>query len=169
MIFKHIHKAHTALLRHAQTHPKTMVLSLFGGTLIATVVLFRIIDGNANESERNRGPRRRRPSENKNQINTTTPTPRMSVEEAQLRAMVEDATTAKSWTENIETAVNAQEQFMFPGRPNTNPESQNFIKKINKRSLELQQQTPQNTTNSRDDDKTENEQEPSATQMSYWK
>ena len=155
MIFKHVQKAHTALLRNAQTHPKTMVLSLFGGTLIATVVLFRIIDGNEND--------------NNTKNNTTTPTPRMSVEEAQLRAMVEDATTAKSWTDNIDTAVHAQEQFMFPGRPNTNPESQNFIKKINKRSLELQQQTPQNTTNSRDDDKTENEQEPSATQMSYWK
>ena len=155
MIFKHIHKAHTALLRHAQTHPKTMVLSLFGGTLIATVVLFRIIDGNEND--------------NNTKNNTTTPTPRMSVEEAQLRAMVEDATTAKSWTDNIDTAVHAQEQFMFPGRPNTNPESQNFIKKINKRSLELQQQHPQTTTNSMEDDKKENEQEPSATQMSYWK
>ena len=84
--------------------------------------------------------------------------------------MVEDATTAKSWTENIETAVYAQEQFMFPGRPTTNPESQNFIEKINKRSLELQQeQTPQTTKTSMDDDKKENEQEPSATQMSYWK
>ena len=165
MIFKHVQKAHTALLRHAQTHPKTMVLSLFGGTLIATVVLFRIIDGHANEPERNRGRRR---SEN-NQIKTTTPTPRMSVEEAQLRAMVEDATTANSWTDNIDTAVHAQEQFMFPGRPTTNPESQTFIEKINKRSFELQQQTPPNTTNSRDGIKTENEQELAATQMSYWK
>jgi len=153
MIFKHVQKAHTALLRNAQTHPKTMVLSLFGGTLIATVVLFRIIDQ----------------SDNNTKNNTTTPIPRMSVEEAQLRAMVEDATTANSWTENIETAVHAQEQFMFPGRPTTTPEAQTFIEKINKRSLELQQQTPQTTTTSMEDDKTENEQEPSATQMSYWK
>lgn len=57
----------------------------------------------------------------------------MSLEEAKLRAMIENAQTS-SWQENLENASSAQAQFMLPGRPMKKPD---FMEQIDKRSVEI--------------------------------
>ena len=57
----------------------------------------------------------------------------MSLEEARLRAMIENAKDS-SWKENLDNAVTAHERFMLPGRQNGVPE---FVKNIDKRSQEI--------------------------------
>ena len=57
----------------------------------------------------------------------------MSLEEARLRAMVENA-QASDWKKNLDNAAEAQAQFMLPGRPMKKPD---FMEEIDKRSLEI--------------------------------
>jgi hypothetical protein len=63
----------------------------------------------------------------------------ISHEEARLRAMVENAQQS-SFQENLENAVQAQEQFMLPGRSRERPE---FIEKINRRADEIMKEQEQ--------------------------
>ena len=117
MIFKQLNRAHNSFLRYAQTHPKSMAMALLGGSTVVGVVLFRIIDdGHESHYKRN-------------------PSQKMSLDEARLIAMLENAKES-SWQENVETAVDAQERFMLPGRQRT--ESQ-FMNKIERRSVEILQ------------------------------
>ena len=79
------------------------------------VVLFRIIDG-GNESDYKRNPDQK-----------------MSLGEARLIAMLENAKES-SWQENVENAIDAQEQFMLPGRNRKEPK---FMDKIEQRSMQI--------------------------------
>jgi hypothetical protein len=81
------------------------------------VVLFRIID-DGNDSDYKRDSKQK-----------------MSLDEARLIAMLENAKES-SWRENVETAVDAQERFMLPGRQRTEPK---FMNKIEQRSIEILQ------------------------------
>lgn len=115
MIWNELNRAHNAFLRYAQTHPKSMTMGLLGGSTLVGVVLFRIIDGgNDNDYKRN-------------------PDQKMSVGEARLIAMLENAKES-SWQENVENAIDAQEQFMLPGRNRKEPK---FMDKIEERSMEI--------------------------------
>jgi len=72
-------------------------MAVIGSSTLVGIVLFRIIDGDSGERE------------------TVRPQRMLSPEEAKLVAMVEHAKES-SWRENIQTAVDAHEQFMVPGR-----------------------------------------------------
>ncbi len=115
MIFKELNRAHNSFLRYSQTHPKSMTMALLGGSTLVGVVLFRIIDsGDENVYKRD-------------------PSQKMSLGEARLIAMLENAKES-SWQENVENAIDAQEQFMLPGRNRKEPK---FMDKIEERSLEI--------------------------------
>ena len=58
----------------------------------------------------------------------------MTMEEAKLRAMIENAQSCSSWQENLENAASAQDHFMLPGRHQVTP---NFMMEIDKRGLEI--------------------------------
>lgn len=59
-------------------------------------------------------------------------TKKMTMEEARLAAMVENARKS-SWKENLDNALQAQDQFMLPGQF----EKPEFMDKIDKRGLEI--------------------------------
>ena len=115
MIFEELSRAHKTFLRYAQTHPKTMSMALLGGSALAGFVLFRIIDGGGNDDGRR----------DANQ--------KMSQSEARLIAMLENAKES-SWQENVSNAMDAQEQFMLPGRNRKEPK---FMERIEQRSMEI--------------------------------
>jgi hypothetical protein len=115
MIFKELNRAHNTFLRYAQTHPKSMTLALMGGSTLVGVFLFRIIDG-GNDNDYKRNPKQK-----------------MSLDEARLIAMLENAKES-SWRENVENAIDAQEQFMLPGRGRKEPK---FMDSIEQRSVEI--------------------------------
>mmetsp|Transcript_21440 Transcript_21440/g.44086 ORF Transcript_21440/g.44086 Transcript_21440/m.44086 type:complete len:145 (+) Transcript_21440:100-534(+) len=115
MVWNELNRAHNSFLRYAQTHPKSMTMGLLGGSTLVGVVLFRIIDG-GNESDYKRNPDQK-----------------MSVGEARLIAMLENAKES-SWQENVENAIDAQEQFMLPGRNRKEPK---FMDKIEQRSMQI--------------------------------
>jgi hypothetical protein len=115
MIFKELNRAHNTFLRYAQTHPKSMTLALMGGSTLVGVFLFRIIDG-GNDNDYKRNPKQK-----------------MSLDEARLIAMLENAKES-SWRENVENAIDAQEQFMLPGRGRKEPK---FMDSIEERSVEI--------------------------------
>ncbi len=115
MIWNELNRAHNSFLRYAQTHPKSMTMGLLGGSTLVGVVLFRIIDG-GNESDYKRNPDQK-----------------MLLGEARLIAMLENAKES-SWQENVENAIDAQEQFMLPGRNRKEPK---FMDKIERRSMEI--------------------------------
>jgi hypothetical protein len=117
MVFKELNRAHNSFLRYAQTHPKSMAMALIGGSTFVGVVLFRIID-DGNDSDYKRDSKQK-----------------MSLDEARLIAMLENAKES-SWRENVETAVDAQERFMLPGRQRIESK---FMNKIEQRSIEILQ------------------------------
>ena len=108
-------------LRYAQTHPKSLGLSLLGGTTLVSIILFKIID-DGHEDYNYAKKRSNDPNQTK-----------MTMDEARLIAMLENAKESSS-KENVENAVNAQEQFMLPGRHRNVPK---FMDKIDRRSLEI--------------------------------
>jgi hypothetical protein len=90
-----------------------LTLALLGGSTLAGVVAFKIVDD---------GESYTRDSKEK-----------MSWEEARLIAMLENAQES-SWHQNLENAVDAQEQFMLP---NAQREVPDFMSKIDHRSKEI--------------------------------
>ena len=122
---------HQMFLRYAQTHPKSLGISLLGGTTLMSIILFKIIDDGHEDYNYAK----------KRSSNQT----KMTIEEAKLIAMLENAKESSSWQENVDNAVNAQEQFMLPGRQRKVPK---FMDKIDQRSLEILQ----NQRNKIDDD-----------------
>jgi hypothetical protein len=123
---------HQMFLRYAQTHPKSLGISLLGGTTLMSIILFKIID-DGHEDYNYAKKRSNDPNQTK-----------MTMDEARLIAMLENAKESSS-KENVENAVNAQEQFMLPGRHRNVPK---FMDKIDLRSLEILQ----NQHNKIDDD-----------------
>ena len=106
------------------------------------VFLFNIIDGgNDNHHKRN-------------------PTHKMSLDEARLIAMLENAKES-SWRENLENAVGAQEQFMLPGRQRKEPE---FMDRIERRSIEILRNQHEKV-----DEEERRTSEESADETSFWK
>ncbi|VEU44663.1 unnamed protein product [Pseudo-nitzschia multistriata] len=150
MIFRELNRAHRAFLRRAQTHPKSLAMAILGGSTVAGVVLFRIIDGNDGV----------RGVENLHAR-------KMSLEEARLIAMVENARES-SWRENIENAVNAQEQFMLPGRRQQGKNLNSLMEKIDKRSQEIIRDQHQEIDQYQTKRKAETEAK-AKDNISYWK
>lgn len=108
-----LNEVHRAFLRHAQSHPGTLTLALLGGSTLAGVVAFKIVDDGESYMR--------------------DPKDKMSMEEARLIAMLENAKES-SWNENLENAVDAQEQFMLPNAQRDVPD---FMSKIDDRSKEI--------------------------------
>lgn len=108
-----LNDAHKLFLRYAQTHPATLTAAILGGSIVSGVVAFKILDDG---EDYKRDPKQK-----------------MSMEEARLIAMLENAKQS-SWKENLENAVDAQEQFMLPGRQRDVPD---FMSRIDERSQEI--------------------------------
>ncbi|KAL3942495.1 MAG: hypothetical protein SGBAC_003307 [Bacillariaceae sp.] len=108
-----LNDAHRMFLRRAQSHPATLTAAILGGSIFAGVVAFKILD-DGDDYKRD-------------------PKEKMSMEEARLIAMLENAKQS-SWQENLENAVDAQEQFMLPGRQHDAPD---FMSRIDERSQEI--------------------------------
>jgi len=141
MIFKELNRAHNKFLRYAQTHPGSLTMALLGGSTLAGLVLFKIIDG-GHDYDYKRNPKQK-----------------MSLDEARVIAMLENAKES-SWQENIENAVDAQEQFMLPGRRREEPK---FMDKIELRSMEI-------LRNQHDKlDEEEKRKREESTTTTYWK
>ncbi len=68
---------------------------------------------------------------NPERMNTPT-----TLQEAQLKAMVENAKTS-SWKENLENAVDAHSRFMLPGIAGREEDTPEYVKKIDQRSEEI--------------------------------
>ena len=123
-------------LRYAQTHPKSLGLSLLGGTTLMSIILFKIID-DGHEDYNYAKKRNNDPNHTK-----------MTMDGARLIAMLENAKESSS-KENVENAVNAQEQFMLPGRHRNVPK---FMDKIDRRSLEILKKQHHKIDNEEDDE-----------------
>eukprot|EP00532_Pseudo-nitzschia_australis_P005052 CAMPEP_0168183662 /NCGR_PEP_ID=MMETSP0139_2-20121125/12724_1 /TAXON_ID=44445 /ORGANISM="Pseudo-nitzschia australis, Strain 10249 10 AB" /LENGTH=149 /DNA_ID=CAMNT_0008105029 /DNA_START=250 /DNA_END=699 /DNA_ORIENTATION=- len=144
-------------------------MAVVGGSALVGMGLFRILDGRGDVDGNEQG------LYNRNNTARRNANEKMSPEEARLIAMLENAKES-SWRENIETAVDAQERFMLPGRPHKHNTSQGkFMDKIEKRSREiLRNQHEQIDQNERrrqrnnDVDDTEETKENNST-ISYWK
>lgn len=119
-----IRKAHQGtqwFLRTLDTHPLTLSAATVTGFTLAGLVswtLFDFLEGSRAGTGTPKGQR-----------------PLMSLEEARLRAMIENAKEASSWQENLDKAAAAQEQFMLPGRPREGVPR--FMMDIERRSREL--------------------------------
>lgn len=70
-------------------------------------------------------------------ITTTNQMVPMTLEEARLRAMIEDAKQS-TWRENLQNAMYAQEHFLFPERVQSR-ERLDFSNRIEKRGYEIMQ------------------------------
>ena len=92
-----------------------MTMALISGSALVGVVLFQIIDG-GNDNDYKRDSKQK-----------------MSLDEARLIAMLENAKES-SWRENVSNAIDAQEQFMLPGRNRKEPK---FMDRIEQRSMEI--------------------------------
>ena len=147
MIFKELNRAHTSFLRYAQTHPKSMATALVGGSALVGVILFQMIDGGRDEKDFKRDPKQK-----------------MSLEEARFIAMLENAKES-SWRENVENAVNAQEQFMLPGRQLKDPK---LMDRIDRRSLEILRNQHEKIDQEEKKNREENE-EKEENKISFWK
>lgn len=108
-----LNDAHRIFLRYAQSHPATLTVAILSGSLVSGVVAFKFLDDG---EDYKRDPKQK-----------------MSLEEARLIAMLENAKQS-SWQENLENAVDAQEQFMLPGRQRDVPD---FMSRIDERSHEI--------------------------------
>ena len=128
---------HQMFLRYAQTHPKSLGLSLLGGTTLMSIILFKIID----DGHEDYNYAKQRSNDPNNQT-------KMTMDGARLIAMLENAKESSS-TENVENAVNAQEQFMLPGRHRNVPK---FMDKIDRRSLEILKKQHHKIDNEDDDE-----------------
>ena len=101
-----------------------------------SIILFKIID-DGHEDYNYARKRSNDPNQTK-----------MTMDEARLIAMLENAKESSS-KENIDNAVNAQEQFMLPGRHCNVPK---FMDKIDLRSSEILQKQHNKIDNIDDDD-----------------
>ena len=116
MVMQQIHQALRQYLRRLDSHPLTVTAGTVGGFTVVGLLTWNMLDFLA-------GPQPQ-PSKEKQP---------MSLEEARLRAMIENAQTS-SWQENLDNAASAQEHFMLPGRSHPTPD---FMTKIDQRSLEI--------------------------------
>lgn len=67
----------------------------------------------------------------------------MSLQEAQLRAMIENARTS-TWQENLDNAATANERFMLPGRrPHDDQETAAFMASIEAKKAQILEQHQQ--------------------------
>jgi hypothetical protein len=113
-----LHQAIRWFLRRLDTHPLSVTAGTVGVFTTAGLISWQVMElleaspDDADAKKKNK----------------------MSLEEAKLRAMIENAQTASSWQENLDNAASAQQQFMLPGRPHPTP---NFMMEIDKRSLEI--------------------------------
>jgi hypothetical protein len=114
-----IQRAKQIFLQAARRHPGSLATATIGGFAFAGWLLLTIV-----ESGRHEAP-----------IPGAKKKP-MTLEEARLRAMIENAKES-SWEQNLDNAVQAQEQFMLPGRPHETP---HYMTKIETRSKEIMKQ-----------------------------
>jgi hypothetical protein len=115
MVFKYAQKLVRLFLRRLDSHPLSTTFVTVGGFATAGVISWTVmefLEGSPN-IDSSKQP--------------------MSLEEARLRAMVENA-QASNWKKNLDNAAEAQAQFMLPGRPMKKPD---FMEEIEKRSLEI--------------------------------
>ena len=117
MAMQQIHHALRQYLRRLDSHPMTVTAATVGGFTVVGLLCWNILEF------------LERPPQSKQ------PQP-MTLEEARLRAMIENAQTS-SWQENLDNAASAQEHFMLPGRSHPTPD---FMTKIEQRSLEIMKQ-----------------------------
>ena len=135
-IIQKIDHGHQLLLRYAQTHPKSMTGGLVVGTTLFGMGMFKLLDDGDDIAKYKRDPKQK-----------------MSLEEARLIAMLENAKES-SFQENIQNVVEAQEKFMLPpewqrdenrntGRFPSSSSSSPLGEKLDQRSYEILRQQHQ--------------------------
>lgn len=115
MTVDHLQKVVRLFLRRLDSHPLSTTFVTVGGFTSAGLISWGVMDLLEELPE---GDPSKRP---------------MTLEQARLRAMIENAQTS-SWQENLDNAASAQAQFMLPGRPMKKPD---FMQEIDKRSMEI--------------------------------
>lgn len=110
-----IGRSHRLFLRYAQTHPGSLTIGILAGSTIVGVGLFKLMDDDVTQYKRD-------------------PKQKMSLEEARLVAMLENAKQS-SWQENLDNAVEAQEKFMLPNSQRDAPTA--LMDSIDQRSKEI--------------------------------
>ena len=118
MVFEYAHKLVRLFLRRLDSHPLSTTFVTVGGFTTAGVISWSVMEFLEEGSPNIDHASQKQP---------------MSLEEARLRAMVENA-QASNWKKNLDNAAEAQAQFMLPGRPMKKPD---FMEEIDKRSLEI--------------------------------
>mmetsp|Transcript_128597 Transcript_128597/g.191606 ORF Transcript_128597/g.191606 Transcript_128597/m.191606 type:complete len:132 (+) Transcript_128597:24-419(+) len=113
-----------AFLRIARRSPVTVTSGVLGSSLLFGCGMFSLLEKREEDT-----------SEDK----------LITLEEARLRAMIEDA-QASDWRENLNKAAQAQEKFMLPDRNGNSPE---FMKRIDQRSREMMKHQLENTCSRR--------------------
>lgn len=114
-------------LRRLDTHPLTVsavTVTGFTATGLISWTLLEWIDDY------------RHGNDNNDELFHASGGKKMSLEEARLRAMIENAQES-SWQENLDNAATAQERFMLPGRQSYHDAKPDFMAMIDKRSLEI--------------------------------
>lgn len=118
MVLQQMQRATRWFLQKLDTHPLTVTAGTVGLFTMAGLVSWQVmefLEGADNDSQNNK----KQP---------------MTMEEAKLRAMIENAQTS-SWQENLNNAATAQERFMLPGRPHGG--TPNFMVEIDRRGMEI--------------------------------
>jgi len=120
-------------LRRLDTHPWTVTVATVGGFTAAGMISWTVLEWIEDRRSSQQQPLVLYSSGGDNHNTKKKP---MTLEEARLRAMIENAQSS-SWQENLDHAAAAQAQFMLPGRPQATP---SFMADIDKRSLEIMKQ-----------------------------
>ena len=115
MVWQQTQQAIRLFLRRLDTHPLTVTAATVGGFTVVGLVCWNILEFLEGPPQKDA---KKQP---------------MTLEEARLRAMIENAQTS-TWQENLDNAAAAQDHFMLPGRPQEPPE---FMAKIDRRSLKI--------------------------------
>ena len=115
-----LHQGLRQYLRRLDSHPVTVTVATVGGFTFVGLLCWNVLEFLEG------------PQQQQQQQQSSKPQP-MTLEEARLRAMIENAQTS-SWQENLDNAASAQEHFMLPGRSHPTPD---FMTKIDQRSLEI--------------------------------
>jgi hypothetical protein len=123
MVFEYAHKLVRLFLRRLDSHPLSTTFVTVGGFTTAGVISWSVMEFLEEGSPNIDHASQKQP---------------MSLEEARLRAMVENA-QASNWKKNLDNAAEAQAQFMLPGRPMKKPD---FMEEHNSEVVKDRQRRP---------------------------
>mmetsp|Transcript_24821 Transcript_24821/g.53554 ORF Transcript_24821/g.53554 Transcript_24821/m.53554 type:complete len:158 (+) Transcript_24821:200-673(+) len=124
------------LRQYAEHNPKASTAALLAGTAISCVAIVAFIE----LRDRYEYPveyQKHAATNNGTVSSSATPTSKVTPQEAQLAAMLENAKKS-SWQENLRNANDAQQRFMLPGRDvDEGRDAPEYVRRIDERSGEI--------------------------------